>query len=104
MVLFRCASSVPELSAVQDAEFASARNSLNDSMYPTGPVPIARSPLTGICSCLSVFKNFLVSPAVSFPTPGPLYLHDYLLLDHNQARLTRQPVSVRSEVPLNVAS
>jgi hypothetical protein len=96
MVLFQCASSVPELSAVQDAEFASARNSLNDSMYPTGPIPIARSTLTGICSFLSVFKNFLVSPAEPFPSRGPLYLHHYLLLDHNQAWLTRQPVSVRS--------
>ena len=59
MLLFQCASSVPELSAVQDAEFASARNSLNDSMYPTGLIPIARSTLIGICSFLSVFKNFL---------------------------------------------
>src|ERR1700682_5775766 len=62
MLLFRCASSVPELSAVQDAEFSSARNSLNDSMYPTGLIPIARSTLIDICSFLSVFKNLTVRP------------------------------------------
>jgi hypothetical protein len=64
MVLFQCASSVPELSAYAMPSCVSTHG-LNDSMYPTCLLSIAQKGAHRHRSFLSLFKNFLVSPARS---------------------------------------